>query len=87
MALEMSVRSMGWARSATEKQTLPKTGADLARDPHLRQETEGPVLKKASPTGDAFSVMSRSVPGTPYFMIAIFSLRVPGGWRGRLRGR
>ena len=34
MALEVPVRPIGWARSAPKKQTLPKTGADLARYPH-----------------------------------------------------
>ena len=34
MALEASVRPIGQARSASKKQTLPKTGADLAHHPH-----------------------------------------------------
>ena len=33
MALEVSVRPIGRARSAAKNQTLPKTGADLARYP------------------------------------------------------
>ena len=33
MALEVPVRPIGRARSATKNQTLPKTGADLARYP------------------------------------------------------
>ena len=43
MALEVSVRPIGQARSAPKKQTLPKTGADLARYSLLRRET--PAVK------------------------------------------